>query len=674
MVFIYPGLVIGAVFAVLGSSITLTYSVTGILNLGIGAMAYVAADFFYTLVAVHGWSPWLGGLVVVLGLGPVMGFVLWGVVFRRLERSNLVVQMVASIGLSVALPAIMETLLPHLQVGQAPGILSDGLRSFKIGPIATTGDQVAVIVGSVVSVGALALFLSRTRFGLFSRAVVDRPVLAQARGVSPNSVGAASWVLASTLVAFGAVLLDPLEPLDPGVYTTLTIAALSVALVGRFRYLVGTVIGGLALGIVESVVTGEAPSGSELLTSLGPAMPFFLLTVLLLLGRSPATMRQDAVEVPVPARRSADEHRVAEERRAAALGLVRRWRDYPWIRPVAAAAVLAAVTLVGMFGFSLYWTGLIAIGAAFAVLFLSFSVATGEAGVLCLGQAALAGLGAFVAAKAAGPHTPLIVTILVGIAAAMAISLVIGLIGSRLDQVGFALVTLAFAIFCDQFAFTFSWLVPVAGATFQPFQLFGLSQPRSQILLGMICFALLAALFAWLRRGRPGRTFAGIRNNPVRSQSLGVHVRMVRTLAFVVSGGVAGLGGVLLGIAQGNMSPTDVVTGTGLVWLAVVVTTGVRGSAGALLAGLAYGIIPGVFALYVTHPGWGSVPTILFGLGAVALAQEPRGILALHASQLAGIQRRFRRPGPTVVVATAGAGPGDAGVSLDAPSTSKVAP
>ena len=324
---------------------------------------------------------------------------------------------------------------------------------------------------------------------------------------------------------------------------------------------------------------------------------------------------------------------------------VGRWHDYPWIRPVAAAAVLAAVTLVGMFGFSLYWTGLIAIGAAFAVLFLSFSVATGKAGVLCLGQAALAGLGAFVAAKAAGPHTPLIVTILVGIAAAMAISLVIGLIGSRLDQVGFALVTLAFAIFCDQFAFTFSWLVPVAGATFQPFQLFGLSQPRSQILLGMICFALLAALFAWLRRA--GQVAPSPASATIPSAA-SPWASMCGWCGRWPSSSVAawrGLGGVLLGIAQGNMSPTDVVTGTGLVWLAVVVTTGVRGSAGAVLASLAYGIIPGVFALYVTHPGWGSIPTILFGLGAVALAQEPRGVLALHASQLAGIQRRFRRPG-----------------------------
>jgi branched-chain amino acid transport system permease protein len=668
MVYIYPGLVIGAVFAVLGSSITLTYSVTGILNLGIGAMAYVAADLFYTLVSVHGWPPGLAALVCVVGLGPVMGFVLWGAVFRRLERSNLVVQMVATIGLSVALPAIMDTLLPHLQVGQAPGILSSGLRSFKIGPISTTGDQVAVIVGAVVSVGALALFLNRTRFGLSSRAVVDRPVLAQARGISPNVIGAASWMLASTLVAFGAVLLDPLESLDSGVYTALTIAALSVALVGRFRYLLGTVAGGLALGIVESVVTGEAPSGSQLLTSLGPAMPFFLLTILLLLGRSPATMRQDAVEVAAPTRRHTEDRSRAEPRP------IRSPLGHPWSRPIVAGLSLTVVTLVGMFSFNFYWTGLIGIGAAFAVLFLSFSVATGEAGVLCLGQAALAGVGAFVAAKETGPHTPLVVTMLIGIAAAMVVSLVIGLIGSRLDQVGFALVTLAFAIFCDQFAFTFTWLVPVAGATFNPVQFLGLSQVQSQILLGMICFAVLAALFAWLRRGRAGRTFASIRNNPVRSQSLGVNVRMVRTAAFVVSGGVAGLGGVLLGIAQGNMSPSDIVTASGLVWLAVVVTTGVRGSTGSLLAGMAFGIIPGVFALYVTHPGWGSIPTILFGLGAVALAQEPRGVLALHASQFAALQRRFRQSGAHALEVPAPSEAVNAGVPLGPADGRKVAP
>jgi branched-chain amino acid transport system permease protein len=122
------------------------------------------------------------------------------------------------------------------------------------------------------------------------------------------------------------------------------------------------------------------------------------------------------------------------------------------------------------------------------------------------------------------------------------------------------------------------------------------------------------------------------------------------------------------------MSPSDIVTASGLVWLAVVVTTGVRGSTGSLLAGMAFGIIPGVFALYVTHPGWGSIPTILFGLGAVALAQEPRGVLALHASQFAALQRRFRQSGAHALEVPAPSEAVNAGVPLGPADGRKVAP
>ena len=145
MSYIFPGLVIGAVYAILGNSITLTYSATGVLNLATGSMAFVVADTFYYLVAVV-------RLVAVGGRAPVhrapsrplLGLLLWAAVFRRMEPSDFVVQVVATIGIAVALPALAQ-IPPHGQVQQSPGIVPNGLYLVHFWFVNATRDQLAAI-------------------------------------------------------------------------------------------------------------------------------------------------------------------------------------------------------------------------------------------------------------------------------------------------------------------------------------------------------------------------------------------------------------------------------------------------------------------------------------------------------------------------------------------------
>ena len=296
MSYIFPGLVIGAVYAILGNSITLTYSATGVLNLATGSMAFVVADTFYYLIEVVHWPLWAAGILSVGVVSPLLGLLLWGVVFRRMEKSDFVVQVVATIGIAVALPALVQIALPTGQIGQAPGIVPNGLYLVHFWFISATRDQLAAVCGAVLCVILLVLLVDRTRLGLQTRAVVDRPLLAEGRGINTSVVSAASWVLAGLLIGIGAVLLSPLISLDSGQYTELVVIALSVALVGRFRNLIATAVSGLLLGVATSLLIGYAPQGNTLIQGLAPSLPFFLLTILLLLGWSPVTTRRDTVQ------------------------------------------------------------------------------------------------------------------------------------------------------------------------------------------------------------------------------------------------------------------------------------------------------------------------------------------------------------------------------------------
>ena len=277
MSYIFPGLVIGAVYAIFGNSITLTYSATGVLNLATGSMAFVSASVFYYLVELHNWPLWLAGILCAFVIGPALGFLLWAAVFRRMEQSDLVVQVVATIGIAVALPALALMLWLTGQVQQAPGIVPNGLYLVHFWFISANRDQIAAIIGGAVCVVGLVLLVDRTRFGLTMRAVVDRPRLAQARGINTNLVSCASWMLSGLLIGIGGVLLAPIITLDSSVYTELTVTALAVALVGRFRSLIWTTVAALALGVVYSLLIGYAPQGDTLIQSIAPSLPFFLL-------------------------------------------------------------------------------------------------------------------------------------------------------------------------------------------------------------------------------------------------------------------------------------------------------------------------------------------------------------------------------------------------------------
>jgi len=139
-----------------------------------------------------------------------------------------------------------------------------------------------------------------------------------------------------------------------------------------------------------------------------------------------------------------------------------------------------------------------------------------------------------------------------------------------------------------------------------------------------------------------GRAFAAIRGNPVSGEALGLNVRAMRIGVFALASAVAGLGGVLFGFNTQLLNPADFTLALGLVWVAVVVTVGVRGWMGALVAGLLYSVVPAAFALVHVN-SLHNLPPVLFGLGAIGLALESRGMLAQWKDSGRVLAARIRR-------------------------------
>jgi len=203
---------------------------------------------------------------------------------------------------------------------------------------------------------------------------------------------------------------------------------------------------------------------------------------------------------------------------------------------------------------------------------------------------------------------------------------VVGLLSIRLGDLYVALVTLTFGLLVENLVFTLpSFLNQGLGLT--------LNRPHfatSDLVYAYVCLAafIIVALFVVnFRRSTSGLAMNAVRWSDAGAKTTGVSVVQMKVLVGALGALLAGVGGGLLALAQTSIVPGEFATFLGVVWLAVLVTIGVRSTSAALAAGLAFVMLPALAQAYL--PAWtGNIPPILFGLGAISAAKYPDGALA----------------------------------------------
>ena len=530
-------------------------------------------------------------------------------------------------------------------------------------------------VAAAAAVG-LWFVLRRTRIGLEMRAVVDREALAGLRGVNAARTSAVAWVLSMVLAGLGGVLIAPLFSLNDSVFTLVVLGSLAAVVLGGLRSLPIAFVGGLLLGVVQNLVAGYTsllPKFIANLSGLRSSVPYLLVLVLgLVVGRD-RTRRAGSV---------AEERPRSDHRR----GMSAWRRRLPW-----------AVFLVLLVGFSMQWVHVswlradtydqtvIAQSLATAIIFLSFVVVTGMGGMVSLAQATFATAGGLAAGWALGHnwgvnipliashgHLNFVLAAVIGTLVGAALGAIIALPAVRLGAVYLALWSLAAAFFFSLVLFAFTsighgqlgWTIrapTLSGPglnwvhrliTRQPGH-FDFNNLPDQILLFLALFGTVSALIHSLMRSASGRAMLAVRSSQVAAEASGIRGDRTKVGIFALSAGIAGFGGVMLSLFSFSASNGTAPPEIGLYWLALAVLFGIRRPGGALLAGLALGAGPAVLHWFAgAFPTGGTGNTLisspyflpmLFGLGAINLAQEPDGILALAGQRRLAKRRDSER-------------------------------
>jgi len=633
--YIVVGLVFGSIYALAASGLVITYVSTGVLNFAFGAFAYFIARTYYHLNVEKDWGMVPAAVVCLLVLAPAMGLFFYVMIFRHLRLSSQLIKVVATIGLSVVIPALAEIFYGSGQIFLVPGLAPQPVKVYRIFDTAVTLDQI-IAYGCVIAIVVLgALILRFTEAGLSVRAMVDSEAMTSLSGSNPARIAAGVWVVATFLAGLAGILAAPVVGLEAGKFTLLVAAAFAAVIAARLRSLPIAVVVALLMGVTGSLVQWALPPTSQVTANIIPAIPFVFVVISLVVNlvRSGRVNEEEGVGGALDRAITPN----GGTRLAASADAENLYPRLNFWFPVVVFAAIALLPLV----FSAYWQGVLTTGVALAVLFLSYTLVTGEGGMLWLCQITFAGVGALTTAQLATEHGwPLLLALPMGGLVAAAMGVMIGILTIRLGNLYIALVTLTFGLLMERLIFPLDTFAQSGvGIALQRPEF--ASSNREFTYFALAIFAILAVFIVNLRRSTTGLALNAVRWSENASRTMGLSVIQMKMIVSGLAAFVAGVGGGLFALAHRQAIPLEYATLAGLVWLAVLVTFGVRSNIAALLAGCVFVLSPAFFtSLLHFNEKWALVPTLFFGLGAIALAKNPEG--TVHQTAM-GLQRALHK-------------------------------
>ncbi|GAA2620089.1 branched-chain amino acid ABC transporter permease [Actinomadura fulvescens] len=242
------GLGAGAIYASLALALVLIYQFTGIVNFAQGELA-----MFSTFIAwqfTHAGLPFWLALILTLAISFGGGMLIERVLIRPVEGAPELTLVIVTLGLFILVNAAAGWIWSFL-IKDFPNPFPSG--AFKAGGV-SLGHSTLGVLGVVAAVmGLLYLLFRYTKIGLAMRAVAANPGSARLVGIRTSGVLALGWGLAALVGAVSGVLVAPVLFLEPNMMGGVLVYAFAAATLGGFDSPAGAVLGGLIVGVAETL-------------------------------------------------------------------------------------------------------------------------------------------------------------------------------------------------------------------------------------------------------------------------------------------------------------------------------------------------------------------------------------------------------------------------------------
>lgn len=254
---IMQGVLLGGLYALFASGLSLVFGIMRLVNLAHGDLIVLGAYLIMVIVSVLGLNPFLAALVAM----PVMfalGWLLQRVVLNRVLGEDILPPLLVTFGLSIVLQnVLLEGFSADSQRIKAGALET---ASVDFGPVTLGVMPMLTFASAVLVIIVLNQLFYRTALGRSFRATSDDPVTASLMGIKPASVFATATGIAMIVVTIGALYLGMRSNFDPTIGPARLIYAFEAVIIGGLGSLWGTLIGGIIIGVSQTVGAAINPA------------------------------------------------------------------------------------------------------------------------------------------------------------------------------------------------------------------------------------------------------------------------------------------------------------------------------------------------------------------------------------------------------------------------------
>jgi branched-chain amino acid transport system permease protein len=281
------GVLIGGIYALMASGLTLIFGVLKIVNIAQGAFLILVATFTWWLWRTTGLDPILASVVTA----PLMfglGWLLYRFVIRRISGQPASMSVLLTFGLALVIEGVLNVVAGNKFRSATPAYFE---QSFRMGGVLLPKAQVYGFLAAVVVLSGLYVVLTRTWTGRAIRATSQNPPAAALVGIGATATAALAFALGSASAGVGGSILSVLYPFFPASHYDWISRLLGIVVLGGMGSLPGALTGALVLGLAETLT---ATYGSLQWSTL----VFYLVIMAVLLVRPQglfgARLREDA--------------------------------------------------------------------------------------------------------------------------------------------------------------------------------------------------------------------------------------------------------------------------------------------------------------------------------------------------------------------------------------------
>lgn len=285
---IINGLVQGSVYALVALGYTMVYGILGLINFAhgevvmVGAMVALAAIQILLAAALSPILVLLLSVILAVAVCMALGYSIERIAYRPLRNAPRLAPLITAIGVSIVLQNLVMIIWGR-EYFSFPQLLPNA--SHNIAGAIINEVQIAIVIVAVLVMTGLMLLVYRTRLGRAMRAVAESPTAASLMGVNINKVISTTFMLGSALAAIAGIMVSA----NYGVVHyymgfMLGLKAFTAAVLGGIGNLRGAMVGGLLLGLIESLGAGYIGTltGGILGSHYQDAFAFFVLIAVLI--------------------------------------------------------------------------------------------------------------------------------------------------------------------------------------------------------------------------------------------------------------------------------------------------------------------------------------------------------------------------------------------------------